>query len=226
MAEEIKTKNNSAEDKKLNEVKSDETQEKKKINIKLIFQNKNLPLYLLGVSSSIITFLFFYFSNSLFKIEKKIDRDIDIYKIARDEAIKLGRIELDESEKKPIEVGPDGKVIIPSLSYADIGGMGPNSNKSFVSNIKDSNDYLSMEISFASYKGEKLSNYLKDFDPDFRNIIMREIDKRKTADFMGSKNREKFLEDVKNKMNDFLLKKEEDPIIYSAHMKTFVINQD
>ena len=137
----------------------------------------------------------------------------------------MGRIELDESEKKPIEVGPDGKVIIPSLVYHDIGGMGPNSNKSFVSNLKGANDYLSMEINFSSYKGEKLGDYLKEYDPDFRNIIMKEIDKRKTSDFMGSKNRKLFLEDIKNKMNQYLLDKDEDPIVFSANFKTFVINQ-
>ena len=37
-----------------------------------------------------------------------------------------------------------------------------------------------MEIAFSSYEGEKLGNVLKDFDPQFRNIIMDEIDKRKT----------------------------------------------
>ncbi len=41
-------------------------------------------------------------------------RKIDIYKVAKEEAIKLGRLEPDE---KPIvqEIGPDGKVIIPTL---------------------------------------------------------------------------------------------------------------
>ena len=54
---------------------------------------------------------------------------------------------------------------------------------------------------------------------------MKEIDKRKTADFMGSDNRKLFLEDIKNKMNQYLADKDEDPIIFSANFKTFVINQ-
>ena len=82
-----------------------------------------------------------------------------------------------------------------------------------------------MEIAFSSYKGEKLGDVLKDFDAQFRNIIMNEIDKRKTADFMGSDQRKKFLEDIRDGMNEFLIKKDEDPVIFSAILKTFVINQ-
>ena len=81
--------------------------------------------------SSMLTFLFFYFSNSLFfKIEPKKEK-IDIYEVAKEEAIKLGRI---ESDREVHKVDAEGKVIIPSLTYYDIGGMGPNSNKSFISN--------------------------------------------------------------------------------------------
>ena len=196
----------------------------KKFNFKSFLKSKNFLLLLLAVFSSVTTLFFFYFSNSFFKFEKKIDKKIDIYKVAKEEAIKLGRLEPEEDEKAPI-IGADGKVIIPSLTYHDVGGMGPNSNKSFVSNLKDSNDYLSMEIAFSSYKGEKLGNVLKDFDADFRNIIMNEIDKRKTEDFMGSDKRQKFLIDVRDKMNEFLIKKDEDPVIFNAILKTFVINQ-
>ncbi len=217
MAEESKKENNT--DNKEKEIES-----KKSFNFKSLLKSKNLPLVLLGILSSITTIFFFYFSNSLFQVEKKIVKNIDIYKVAKEEAIKLGRIEPEEDETKPI-IGPDGQVIIPSLTYHDVGGMGPNSNKSFVSNLKDSNDYLSMEIAFSSYKGEKLGNVLKDFDADFRNIIMKEIDKRKTADFMGSDKRQKFLTDVRDKMNEFLIKKDEDPVIFNAVLKTFVINQ-
>ena len=223
MAEEKNEKKNNSDEKKEN--KEEQPKVKISFSFKKIVKNKNVPLYLLGFGSSLITFLFFYFSNSIIAPEKIIEKKIDIYKIAKEEAVKLGRIELDDSEKKPIEVGPDGKVIIPSLVYHDIGGMGPNSNKSFVSNLQGSNDYLSMEINFSSYKGEKLGNYLKEYDPDFRNIIMDEIDKRKTPDFMGSKNRKLFLENIKNKMNQYLADKDEDPIIFSANFKTFVINQ-
>ncbi|MDC3063617.1 flagellar basal body-associated FliL family protein [Alphaproteobacteria bacterium] len=190
--------------------------------ILLITEKKYLFILGLGLISSTLTFLFFFFSNSLFfKIEPKKEK-IDIYKVAKEEAIKLGRI---ESDKEVPKVGPDGKVIVPSLTYYDIGGMGPNSNKSFVSNITGSNNYLSMEIAFSSYEGEKLGDFLKEYDPDFRNIIMKEIEKRKTDEFLGYDNRNKFLDAVRDSMNEFLISKEEDPIIFNAVFKTFVIKQ-
>ena len=172
--------------------------------------------------SSMLTFLFFFFSNSLFfKIEPKKEK-IDIYELAKEEAINLGRI---ESDKEVPKIGPDGKVIAPSLTYYDIGGMGPNSNKSFVSNITGSNNYLSMEIAFSSYEGEKLGDFLKEYDPDFRNIIMKEIEKRRTDEFLGYDNRNNFLNAVRDSMNEFLISKKEDPIIFNAVFKTFVIKQ-
>ena len=190
--------------------------------ISLITQKKYLLLVGLGLISSALTFLFFFFSNSLlFKFEPKKEK-IDIYEVAKEEAIKLGRI---ESDKEVPKIGPDGKVIVPSLTYYDIGGMGPNSNKSFVSNISGSNNYLSMEIAFSSYEGEKLGDFLKEYDPDFRNIIMKEIEKRKTNEFLGNDNRNKFLNAIRDSMNEFLISKEEDPIIFNAVFKTFVIKQ-
>ena len=197
---------------------------KPKLNLKLFLKSKIFYLFLLSLSSSIVTLLFFYLSNFFFKDENEKNEEIDIYKIAKEEAVKLGRMEPDEKKEVP-KLDAEGNVIIPSLTYHDIGGMGPNSNKSFVSNIKGSNDYLSMEIAFSSYKGEKLGDVLKDFDAQFRNIIMNQIDKRKTADFMGSDQRKKFLEDIRDGMNEFLIKKDEDPVIFSAILKTFVINQ-
>ncbi len=190
--------------------------------LSLITQKKYLLIVGLGLISSVLTFLFFFFSNSLFfKIEPKKEK-IDIYEVAKEEAIKLGRI---ESDKEVPKIGPDGKVIVPSLTYYDIGGMGPNSNKSFVSNISGSNNYLSMEIAFSSYEGEKLGDFLKEYDPDFRSIIMKEIEKRKTNEFLGNDNRNKFLNAIRDSMNEFLISKEEDPIIFNAVFKTFVIKQ-
>ena len=48
--------------------------------------------------------MFFYFSNEIIKEEKILKKEIDIYEVAKEEAIKLGRIEPDE---KPIvqEIG-------------------------------------------------------------------------------------------------------------------------
>ena len=190
--------------------------------ISLITQKKYFLLVGLSLISSTLTFLFFFFSNSLFfRIEPKKEK-IDVYQVAKEEAIKLGRI---ESNKEVPKIGPDGKVIVPSLTYYDIGGMGPNSNKSFVSNISGSNNYLSMEIAFSSYEGEKLGDFLKEYDPDFRNIIMKEIEKRKTNEFLGNDNRNKFLDAVRDSMNEFLISKDEDPIIFNAVFKTFVIKQ-
>ena len=190
--------------------------------ISLITQKKYLILFGLGLTSSIFTFLFFFFSNSLFFENDPKKEKVDIYEVAKEEAIKLGRI---ENDKEVPKVGPDGKVIVPSLTYYDIGGMGPNSNKSFVSNISGSNNYLSMEIAFSSYEGEKLGDFLKEYDPDFRNIIMKEIEKRKTNEFLGNDNRNKFLNAIRDSMNEFLIRKEEDPIIFNAVFKTFVIKQ-
>ena len=190
--------------------------------ILFVTEKKYLILIGLGLISSALTFLFFFFSNSLFfKFEPKKEK-LDIYEVAKEEAIKLGRI---ESDKEVPKVDADGKVIIPSLTYYDIGGMGPNSNKSFVSNISDSNNYLSMEIAFSSYEGEKLGEFLKEYDPNFGNIIMKEIEKRKTNDFLGNKNRSKFLNAIRDSMNQFLISKEEDPIIFDAVFKTFVIKK-
>ena len=190
--------------------------------ISLLTQKKYLFIFGLGLISSSLTFLFFFFSNSLFFKNKPKKEKIDIYEVAKEEAIKLGRI---ESDKEVPKIGPDGKVIVPSLTYYDIGGMGPNSNKSFVSNITGSDNYLSMEIAFSSYEGEKLGDFLKEYDPDFRNIIMKEIEKRKTDEFLGFDNRNKFLNAVRDSMNEFLISKEEDPIIFNAVFKTFVIKQ-
>ena len=190
--------------------------------ILIITEKKNLLLIGLGLISSTLTFLFFFFSNSLFfKFEPKKEK-IDIYEVAKEEAIKLGRI---DSDKEIPKVDAEGKVIVPTLTYYDIGGMGPNSNKSFVSNISGSNNYLSMEIAFSSYEGEKLGVFLKEYDPNFRNIIMKEIEKRKTNDFLGNKNRNKFLNAIRDSMNQFLISKEEDPIIFNAVFKTFVIKK-
>ncbi len=206
------------------DITEEKVENKPKFDLKSFAKSKSFFIFLLALSSSIITLLFFYLSNFFFKDENEKNEEIDIYKIAKEEAIKLGRMEPDEKKKVP-KLDAEGNVIIPSLTYHDIGGMGPNSNKSFVSNIKGSNDYLSMEIAFSSYKGEKLGDVLKDFDAQFRNIIMNQIDKRKTADFMGSDQRKKFLEDIRDGMNEFLIKKDEDPVIFSAILKTFVINQ-
>ena len=206
------------------DITEEKVENKPKFDFKSFAKSKSFFIFLLGLSSSIITLLFFYLSNFFFKDENEKNEEIDIYKIAKEEAVKLGRMEPDEKKEVP-KLDAEGNVIIPSLTYHDIGGMGPNSNKSFVSNIKGSNDYLSMEIAFSSYKGEKLGDVLKDFDAQFRNIIMNQIDKRKTADFMGSDQRKKFLEDIRDGMNEFLIKKDEDPVIFSAILKTFVINQ-
>jgi len=120
--------------------------------------------------------LFFYFSNMIIKDEKKAEEKIDIYKVAKEEAIKLGRLEPDE---KPIvqEIGPDGKVIIPTLSYVDIGGMGDNANKSFWTNIPNSNSFISFDLVLSSYEREKLTDYLTDCDVDLRKIVYDEISK-------------------------------------------------
>ena len=192
-----------------------------------IFKNriKNINhfyIYLLAIISSLITFLFFYFAKEIFKDKKIVKENTDIYEVAKKEAIKLGRMEPDEKEIVQA-IGADGKVIIPSLTYVDIGGLGENSNKSFWTNIQNSKSYVSFDISISSYEGEKLTNYLTDYDVDLRKIVYEEINKKSVEDFEGSQGKKKFLEDLKNEFNAFLDKKKLDPIVFGIYYKVFAI---
>ena len=72
---------------------------------------------------------------------------------------------------------------------------------------------------------KNIKDFLKEYDPNFRNIIMKEIEKRKTNDFLGNDNRNQFLNAIRDSMNEFLISKEEDPIIFNAVFKTFVIKK-
>ena len=186
------------------------------------FNNKKL-LILVAIASSIITFIFFIISKNMMVEEKLVLEEINVYEIAKEEAIKLGRLEPDEKEIIQ-NIGADGKVIVPSLSYADIGGMGPNSNKSFATNISNSKSFVSFDLAFSSYEGEDLTTYLTDYDSDFRKIIYNQIAKREVAEFEGSKGRKSLLEDIKNEFNAYLDKKELDPVVFGAHFKVFSIN--
>ena len=186
------------------------------------FNNKKL-LILVAIASSIITFIFFIISKNMMVEEKLVLEEINVYEIAKEEAIKLGRLEPDEKEIIK-NIGADGKVIVPSLSYADIGGMGPNSNKSFATNISNSKSFVSFDLAFSSYEGEDLTTYLTDYDADFRKIIYNQIAKREVAEFEGSKGRKSLLEDIKNEFNSYLDKKELDPVVFGAHFKVFSIN--
>ncbi len=187
-----------------------------------IMNIKNLYVYLIASLSSVLTFVFFYFSSEVIKEEKIVEKKIDIYEVAKEEAIKLGRLEPDE---KPIvqEIGPDGKVIIPSLTYVDIGGLGENSNKSFWTNLPGSNSFISFDLAFSSYQGEMLTNYLTDYDADFRKIVFQEVNKQTVNQLEGSKGKKKLLENIKNEFNAYLAEKELDPIIFGVHFKVLAI---
>ena len=187
-----------------------------------IMNIKNLYVYLFAIISSLATFVFFYVANVNFKEEKTVEENIDIYDIAKKEAVKLGRMEPDEKEIVPV-IGADGKVIIPSLTYVDIGGMGENSNKSFWTNIQNSQSYVSFDISISSYEGEKLTDYLTDYDVDFRKIVYEEINKKTRQDFQGSRGKKDFLENLKNEFNSFLDKKKLDPIVFGIYFKVFAV---
>ena len=188
------------------------------LNIKKIF------IYLIAIISSIFTFIFFIVAENIIVKDKISVEEKNIYEIAKQEAIKLGRLEPDQ--KKIIQdIGTDGKVIVPSLSYVDIGGMGPNSNKSFWTNISKSKSFISFDLVFSSYEGEDLTTYLTDFDADIRNIIYNQITKRDLAEFEGSKGKKLLLEDIKNELNAYLDNKELDPIIFGAHYKVFAITK-
>ena len=190
----------------------------------MITKYKKFLIYIIAFVSSILTFLFFIFTKGLFIDEKTIVEEIDIYKVAKEEAIKLGRLEPDE-KKKIKEIGPDGKVIKPSLSYADIGGMGNNSNKSFTTNISDTKYFISFDLSFASYEGEDLTDYLTDYDADFRNIVYKEINKISVEDLQVSKGKKLLLDNIKNEFNKYLVEKELDPVVYAALFKVVVVNK-
>ena len=187
-----------------------------------IINTKHFYIYLFAFISSLLTFLFFYFAKSIFKDEKIVKENIDIYELAKKEAIKLGRIEPDEKEIVQV-IGADGKVIKPSLTYVDIGGLGENSNKSFWTNIQNSRSYVSFDISISSYEGEKLTNYLTDYDVDLRKIVYEEINKKSVEDFEGSQGKKKFLEDLKNEFNAFLDENDLDPIVFGIYYKVFAI---
>ena len=190
----------------------------------MITKYKKFLIYIIAFVSSILTFLFFIFTKGLFIDEKTIVEEIDIYKVAKEEAIKLGRLEPDE-KKKIQEIGPDGKVIKPSLSYVDIGGMGNNSNKSFTTNISDTKFFISFDLSFASYEGEDLTDYLTDYDADFRNIVYKEINKISVEDLQVSKGKKLLLDNIKNEFNKYLVEKELDPVVYAALFKVVVVNK-
>ena len=190
----------------------------------MITKYKKFLIYIIAFVSSILTFLFFIFTKGLFIDEKTIVEEIDIYKVAKEEAIKLGRLEPDE-KKKIQEIGPDGKVIKPSLSYVDIGGMGNNSNKSFWTNISDTKFFISFDLSFASYEGEDLTDYLTDYDADFRNIVYKEINKISVEDLQVSKGKKLLLDNIKNEFNKYLVDKELDPVVYAALFKVVVVNK-
>ena len=190
----------------------------------IALKKKNLIIYLIAALTSILTFIFFIIGNEVIEEEKKVKNEKNIYEIAKEEAIKIGRLEPDIKEKIQ-EIGPDGKLIIPSISYSDIGGMGDNSNRSFKTNISNSNSFISFDLAFSSYKGENLQDYLTDYDSDFRNLVYSEIAKRKPSDFTGSKGRKSLLNDIKEQFNSYLLKKELDPIIFGVHYKVFAITK-
>ena len=190
----------------------------------MITKYKKFLIYIIAFVSSILTFLFFIFTKGLFIDEKTIVEEIDIYKVAKEEAIKLGRLEPDE-KKKIQEIGPDGKIIKPSLSYVDIGGMGNNSNKSFWTNISDTKFFISFDLSFASYEGEDLTDYLTDYDADFRNIVYEEINKISVKDLQVSKGKKLLLNNIKNEFNKYLVAKELEPVVYAALFKVVVINK-
>ena len=190
----------------------------------MITKYKKFLIYIIAFVSSILTFLFFIFTKGLFTDDKTVVEEIDIYKVAKEEAIKLGRLEPDE-KKKIQEIGPDGKVIKPSLSYVDIGGMGNNSNKSFTTNISDTKFFISFDLSFASYEGEDLTDYLTDYDADLRNIVYKEINKISVEDLQVSKGKKLLLDNIKNEFNKYLVEKELDPVVYAALFKVVVVNK-
>ena len=187
-----------------------------------IMNIKSFYVYLFAIISSLLTFLFFYVTKNILTEYKIVKENIDIYDVAKKEAVKLGRIEPDEKEIVKV-IGADGKVIVPTLTYVDIGGMGENSNKSFWTNINKSKSFISFDLSISSYEGEKLTDYLTDYDVDLRKIVYELISQKTLENFDGSQGKKKFLEDLKNEFNAYLDKKELDPIVFGIYFKVFAI---
>ena len=187
-----------------------------------IMNIKSFYIYLFAITSSLLTFLFFYITKNILTEDKIVKEKIDIYDVAKKEAIKLGRIEPDEKEIVKV-IGADGKVILPTLTYVDIGGMGKNSNKSFWTNINKSQSFISFDLSISSYEGEKLTDYLTDYDVDLRKIVYKLISQKTLKNFEGSQGKKKFLEDLKNEFNAYLDKKKLDPIVFGIYFKVFAI---
>ena len=183
---------------------------------------KSFYVYLFAIISSLLTFLFFYVTKNILTEDKIVKESIDIYDVAKKEAVKLGRIEPDEKEIVQV-IGADGKVIKPTLTYVDIGGMGENSNKSFWTNINKSKSFISFDLSISSYEGEKLTDYLTDYDVDLRKIVYKLISQKTLKNFDGSKGKKKFLEDLKNEFNAYLDKKDLDPVVFGIYFKVFAI---
>ena len=48
-----------------------------------IINIKHLYIYLFAIISSLLTFLFFYFANQIFKEEKIVKENIDIYELPK-----------------------------------------------------------------------------------------------------------------------------------------------
>ena len=187
-----------------------------------IMNIKSFYVYLFAIISSLLTFLFFYVTKNILTEDKIVKENIDIYDVAKKEAVKLGRIEPDEKEIVKV-IGADGKVIVPTLTYVDIGGMGENSNKSFWTNINKSKSFISFDLSISSYEGEKLTDYLTDYGVDLRKIVYELISQKTLENFDGSQGKKKFLEDLKNQFNAYLDKKELDPIVFGIYFKVFAI---
>ena len=101
--------------------------------------------------------------------------------------------------------------------------MGDNANKSFWTNVPDSNSFISFDLVFSSYKGEMLMDFLTDYDVDFRKIVYDEISKTSFEKLQGSEGKNKLLESIKNEFNSYLDEKNLDPIIFGVHYKKFAI---
>ena len=90
--------------------------------------------------------------------------------------------------------------------------------------IRDrSNSFISFDLAFSSYQGEMLTDYLTDYDADFRKIVFQEVNKQTVLQLEGSKGKKKLLEDIKNEFNAYLAEKELDPIIFGVHFKVLAI---
>lgn len=59
----------------------------------MALKKKNLIIYVVAALTSVLTFVFFIIGNEVIEEVKEVKKEKNIYEIAKEEAIKIGRLE-------------------------------------------------------------------------------------------------------------------------------------